>query len=139
MGYNNILLTYLYHPEQPHDWDEDEDGKWRPPKIPNPAYRGPWKAKVCLHVRKTTKTLVLFHVEIKLMGCLLITQKIKNPNYKGKWKIPWIDNPGKHTVDMNSHLCNVQQLCLVILTSNYSFRCFFPLGQSLKMILIFMS
>ncbi|PSS34938.1 Calreticulin-3 like [Actinidia chinensis var. chinensis] len=50
--------------KKPADWDEEDDGIWRPAKIPNPAYRGPWKRK-----------------------------KIKNPNYKGKWKIPWIDNP----------------------------------------------
>ncbi|KAI3470156.1 hypothetical protein Pfo_026819 [Paulownia fortunei] len=50
--------------KKPADWDEDEDGIWRPKKVPNPAYKGPWKPK-----------------------------KIKNPNYKGKWKIPWIDNP----------------------------------------------
>ncbi|KAL3809834.1 hypothetical protein ACJIZ3_000087 [Penstemon smallii] len=49
---------------EPHDWDEEEDGIWKAPKIPNPQYKGPWKRK-----------------------------KIKNPNYKGKWKIPWIDNP----------------------------------------------
>ncbi|GKC47997.1 calreticulin isoform X1 [Tanacetum coccineum] len=34
------------------------------PTIPNPEYKGPWKAK-----------------------------KIKNPNYQGKWKAPMIDNP----------------------------------------------
>jgi calreticulin len=51
--------------KEPNDWDEEEDGLWKPPKIPNPAYKGPWKRK----------------------------QKIKNPNYKGKWKTPWIDNP----------------------------------------------
>ncbi|KAL2330157.1 hypothetical protein Fmac_017738 [Flemingia macrophylla] len=50
--------------KEPDNWDEEEDGKWKPPKIPNPAYKGPWKRK-----------------------------KIKNPNYKGKWKTPWIDNP----------------------------------------------
>lgn len=50
--------------KKPADWDEEDDGIWRPTKIPNPAYKGPWKPK-----------------------------KIKNPNYKGKWKIPWIDNP----------------------------------------------
>ncbi|XP_054815046.1 calreticulin-3 isoform X2 [Prosopis cineraria] len=50
--------------KKPVDWDEEDDGIWKPTKIPNPAYKGPWKRK-----------------------------KIKNPNYKGKWKIPWIDNP----------------------------------------------
>jgi len=32
--------------DQPDTWDEDEDGIWRPPKVPNPAYKGPWKRKV---------------------------------------------------------------------------------------------
>lgn len=50
--------------KKPADWDDEDDGLWKPSKIPNPAYRGPWKRK-----------------------------KIKNPNYKGKWKTPWIDNP----------------------------------------------
>lgn len=34
--------------DQPDTWDDDEDGIWRPPKVPNPAYKGPWKRKVCL-------------------------------------------------------------------------------------------
>ncbi|KAL0298415.1 UNVERIFIED_CONTAM: Calreticulin-3 [Sesamum radiatum] len=32
--------------KEPHDWDEEEDGIWKPPRIPNPAYKGPWKPKV---------------------------------------------------------------------------------------------
>ncbi|KAJ7568649.1 hypothetical protein O6H91_01G042100 [Diphasiastrum complanatum] len=31
---------------KPDDWDEDDDGEWSPPKVPNPAYKGPWKPKV---------------------------------------------------------------------------------------------
>ncbi|KAJ6420537.1 hypothetical protein OIU84_027972, partial [Salix udensis] len=31
--------------KEPDDWDEEDDGIWRPPKIPNPAYKGPWKRK----------------------------------------------------------------------------------------------
>ncbi|GLT34600.1 hypothetical protein SLA2020_091070 [Shorea laevis] len=50
--------------KEPDDWDDEENGIWRPPKVPNPKYKGPWKRK-----------------------------KVKNPNYKGKWKTPWIDNP----------------------------------------------
>ncbi|KAL5998026.1 Calreticulin-3 [Asimina triloba] len=50
--------------KKPDNWDDDENGIWKPPKIPNPKYKGPWKAK-----------------------------RIKNPNYKGKWRTPWIDNP----------------------------------------------
>mmetsp|Transcript_70275 Transcript_70275/g.153116 ORF Transcript_70275/g.153116 Transcript_70275/m.153116 type:complete len:1025 (-) Transcript_70275:100-3174(-) len=30
---------------QPPEWDEAQDGKWEAPKIPNPAYKGEWKAR----------------------------------------------------------------------------------------------
>ncbi|XP_050381326.1 calreticulin isoform X2 [Argentina anserina] len=50
--------------KKPEDWDDEEDGEWTAPTIPNPEYKGEWKPK-----------------------------KIKNPNYKGKWKAPMIDNP----------------------------------------------
>mmetsp|Transcript_10527 Transcript_10527/g.27890 ORF Transcript_10527/g.27890 Transcript_10527/m.27890 type:complete len:1009 (+) Transcript_10527:124-3150(+) len=29
----------------PEVWNEEEDGKWEPPKIDNPEYRGSWKAR----------------------------------------------------------------------------------------------
>ncbi|PHT49183.1 Calreticulin [Capsicum baccatum] len=65
MGYDSIPRE-IPDPKakKPDHWDEEEDGIWRPPKVPNPAYKGPRKRK-----------------------------KVKNPNYKGKWKTPWIDNP----------------------------------------------
>lgn len=91
---NIMIYSYLFYSEQPHDWDEDEDGIWRPPKIPNPAYKGPWKPKVCPRVPKITKKDCGLN-SLYLWVSLLTKQKIKNPNYKGKWKIPWIDNPGK--------------------------------------------
>lgn len=31
--------------ERPEVWNEEEDGKWEPPKIDNPAYKGSWKAR----------------------------------------------------------------------------------------------
>ncbi|PQQ17007.1 calreticulin-3 [Prunus yedoensis var. nudiflora] len=31
--------------KEPEDWDDEENGIWRRPKIPNPAYKGPWKPK----------------------------------------------------------------------------------------------
>lgn len=40
-------LTHFLPLNQPDSWDEDEDGIWKRPKIPNPAYKGPWKRKVC--------------------------------------------------------------------------------------------
>lgn len=33
---------------QPEDWDDEEDGEWTAPTIPNPEYKGPWKQKVCM-------------------------------------------------------------------------------------------
>lgn len=68
--------------EIPEDWDEEEDGnwegpiianpkcvtigcgKWSPPRIPNPNYKGPW-----------------------------IRPVIPNPNYQGEWKPRTIPNP----------------------------------------------
>ncbi|KAH0451086.1 hypothetical protein IEQ34_021778 [Dendrobium chrysotoxum] len=68
-GYDSIPAE-IPNPKskKPDTWDEDEEGLWKPPKIPNPAYKGAWKPK-----------------------------RIKNPNYKGKWRIPWIDNPDGKT------------------------------------------
>ena len=73
------LLTWLRRPlkttrpvcaeaSQPEDWDEEEDGEWEPPKVPNPACKeGP--------------------------GCGEWKRPLKqNPDYKGKWTAPLIDN-----------------------------------------------
>lgn len=49
---------------KPDDWDDEEDGTWEPPTIPNPEYKGEFKAK-----------------------------QIDNPAYKGIWVAPDIDNP----------------------------------------------
>eukprot|EP00803_Ostreobium_quekettii_P009806 evm.model.scf_52.22 EVM.evm.TU.scf_52.22 scf_52:174511-178463(+) len=49
--------------KQPDDWDREGDGKWEPPTIPNPEYKGEWKPKM-----------------------------IDN-NYKGKWVAKDIGNP----------------------------------------------
>ncbi|GAU49293.1 hypothetical protein TSUD_89180 [Trifolium subterraneum] len=40
--------------KKPVDWDDEDDGLWKPPKVPNPAYKGPWKRKVlqAAHVQK---------------------------------------------------------------------------------------
>ncbi|XP_068604460.1 calreticulin-like isoform X1 [Brachionichthys hirsutus] len=57
--------------DKPSDWEEDMDGEWEPPMIPNPEYKGDWKPK-----------------------------QIKNPNYKGAWVHPEIDNP-EYSPDSN--------------------------------------
>lgn len=53
----------------PEDWDEEEDGEFEPPQVPNPACTdGP--------------------------GCgVWVRPTIPNPDYKGKWVAPLIDNP----------------------------------------------
>jgi calreticulin len=28
------------------DWDDEDDGEWEAPTIPNPEYKGEWKAKM---------------------------------------------------------------------------------------------
>jgi len=64
-GYDDIAAE-ITDPEakKPEDWDDDLDGEWEAPKVPNPEYKGPWSPK-----------------------------KIENPLYKGPWTHPQIDNP----------------------------------------------
>jgi len=50
--------------QKPEDWDNEADGEWGPPQIPNPEYKGDWKPK-----------------------------QVDNPAYKGPWVHPEIDNP----------------------------------------------
>jgi len=50
--------------KKPEDWDEELDGAWEAPMIPNSEYKGEWRAKM-----------------------------IPNPAYKGEWVHPEIDNP----------------------------------------------
>jgi len=49
---------------KPDDWDDELDGDWVAPQIPNPEYKGSWKPKM-----------------------------IPNPDYKGPWIHPEIENP----------------------------------------------
>ncbi len=49
---------------KPEDWDDEFDGKWSPPMVPNPDFKGEWSPR-----------------------------NIKNPEYKGPWEAPLIDNP----------------------------------------------
>jgi len=50
--------------QKPEDWDDEADGEWEAPMIPNPEFKGEWKPK-----------------------------RIPNPEYKGKWVHPEIPNP----------------------------------------------
>lgn len=53
---------------QPEDWNDEEDGEWIPPTIPNPEYKGPWKPKVdemlvsCEEVEEFWKLTILLIV-----------------------------------------------------------------------------
>jgi len=50
--------------EKPADWDDEADGAWEAPMIPNPDFKGEWKPR-----------------------------QVDNPAYKGVWKQKEIDNP----------------------------------------------
>lgn len=50
--------------EEPDDWDEEEDGVYEVPMVPNPEYQGEWEPRT-----------------------------IENPDYKGPWEHPLVDNP----------------------------------------------
>jgi len=50
--------------KKPEDWDDEADGAWEAPMIPNPEWKGEWKPK-----------------------------QIPNPAYKGPWVHPEIPNP----------------------------------------------
>lgn len=55
--------------EKPGDWDNEIDGEWEAPLIPNPLCE-------------------------KAVGCgLWKAPLVKNPVYKGKWRAAYIDNP----------------------------------------------
>lgn len=55
---SSLTYSFLLHR------DDDDDGEFEPPRIPNPDYTGPF-----------------------------IPRQIKNPAYKGKWEQPTIPNP----------------------------------------------
>jgi len=55
---------------KPEDWDDELDGEWEAPKVPNPEYKGAWRPK-----------------------------QIENPNFQGEWVHPMIDNPDYKPAD----------------------------------------
>lgn len=57
--------------QRPKDWEEEKDGEWMAPMIPNPA----WDAKA------------------KEEGGAWEPRRIPNPAYKGPWEPPMIPNP----------------------------------------------
>eukprot|EP00605_Chrysophyceae_sp_TOSAG23-4_P000851 GSChrysophyteH1.ASY1.ANO1.942.1 assembled CDS len=64
--------TFIPDPdaEKPEDWDEEEDGEWESPQVPNP---------LCTDI---------------VSGCGHYNpRKIPNPDYIGPWKPPEIENP----------------------------------------------
>ena len=69
-----IPSTTAYKPE---DWNEEDDGTWEAPQVPNPAFKGPWVAKT-----------------------------IPNPDYKGPWVHPTVANPAYKAADDLHARCN---------------------------------
>lgn len=45
-GWDDIPAT-IPDPDakKPEDWDDEDDGEWEAPTIPNPDFKGEWKAK----------------------------------------------------------------------------------------------
>lgn len=120
-----LLLTSQTYLFQPQDWDDEEDGEWVAPTIPNPEYKGPWEPKVGLWcffftlVHDISIITLLFLLEdFKHYFCSF--QKIKNPNYKGKWKAPLIDNPGCFLLMLSNLSC-----VSTIISSAYYLCCWF--------------
>ncbi|XP_066505975.1 calnexin [Hoplias malabaricus] len=69
--------------QPPHDWSVEMDGEWEAPLIANPACAeaagcGPWKPPVVPNLAYKGKWK---------------TPMIDNPNYQGKWKPQMIPNP----------------------------------------------
>ena len=62
-------MSLTQRPSKPEDWDDEEDGDWVAPTVPNPKCDD---AAGCGKWEKPT---------------------IKNPAYKGKWTAPYVDNP----------------------------------------------
>jgi len=60
--------------EKPDDWDDEDDGEWEAPMIPNPDFKGPWHPA-----------------------------QIDNPDYKGPWEHPKIPNPEYKEVNNPAH------------------------------------
>lgn len=46
-GWDDIPAT-IVDPDakKPEDWSDEDDGEWEAPTIPNPEYKGEWKAKM---------------------------------------------------------------------------------------------
>jgi len=59
---------------RPDDWNDEEDGEWTAPVVPNPEFKGEWKPKM-----------------------------IPNPKYKGAWVHPKVPNP-EYKADENLYV-----------------------------------
>ncbi|KAI4980051.1 hypothetical protein ZWY2020_016804 [Hordeum vulgare] len=46
--------------KKPDTWDDDDDGIWKPRRIPNPVYKGQWKRKFCLVICPSVVRATLF-------------------------------------------------------------------------------
>jgi hypothetical protein len=64
-----FLIPCHVDAEKPEEWDDEEDGDWIAPTVPNPKCT---EAPGCGEWKRPFKA---------------------NPEYKGKWYAPMIDNP----------------------------------------------
>lgn len=80
-------MAVLEDATKPEEWDDEEDGDWIAPTVPNPKCAD---AAGCGEWKRFVKT------KNHLPQCLIdwLSSPFKaNPAYKGKWYAPQIDNP----------------------------------------------
>jgi hypothetical protein len=99
--------------KKPKDWSDEDDGEWEAPMVPNPEYKGEWKAKRYVRHQKGSSNSFCFPVcdtqkntrradappkkitpnQPHPKHPTTKTNSIPNPKYKGLWEAPEIDNP----------------------------------------------
>lgn len=72
---------------KPEEWDEEEDGEWIAPTIPNPKCTegpgcGEWK-----------RSVLCCHAIFQFFSFFPSSPNKRNPDYKGIWTAPQIANP----------------------------------------------
>ena len=110
--------------KKPRGWDDQEDGEWSPPMIPNPKCEkvgcGKWKRPLMPNPNFKGKWQ---------------PPMIKNPNFKGKWIQKMIPNPNAHLVDPQplANIANISAVAIEIWTIDEGYQWDnFYIGRSVK-------
>ena len=83
------ILLYLFQPE---DWDDEEDGEWTAPTIPNPEYKGPWKQKVwtCIGGLTTLGKRQCSMLQLLIWVDFVVFRKSRTPTTRASGRLPWL-------------------------------------------------